>query len=97
MNNKSKNNGNKTYSYKTRTDKIQLRIIDGIDEDKVQQGGKNMLCGMDSICRSKGAEAVKKAAYYDSYDFKATDPEGSYTGIPTSQFGEVPVQDVDDL
>ena len=42
MNNKSKNNGNKTYSYKTRTDKIQLRIIDGIDEDKVQQGGKNL-------------------------------------------------------
>lgn len=97
MNNKSNSNKNKTYSYKTRTDKIQLRIIDGIDEDKVQQGRENMLCGMDSICRSKGKDAVNKARYYDSYDFKATDPEGSYTGIPTSQFGEVPVQDVDDL
>lgn len=97
MNNKSKNTGNKTYSYKTRTDKIQLRIIDGIDDAKTPENSKNMLCGMESICRSKGKDAVKKAAYYDSYNFKATDPEGSYTGIPTSQFGDVPVQDVDDL
>ncbi len=97
MNNKSKNTQSKTYSYKTRTDRIQLKIIDGNDEKKNPESGKEMLCGMESICRSKGAEAVKKAEYYDSYDFKATDPEGSYTGIPTSQFGEVPVQDVDDL
>lgn len=71
----------KTYSYKTRQEKIKLRIIDG----------------MDSICKLKGPEAENRAKYYDSYDFKATDPGGSYTGVPTKQFGEVPVQDVDDL
>lgn len=96
MDRKSNTPGNKTYSYKKRTDKIQLKIIDGNDDRKTPENS-TMLCGMDSICRSKGAEAVKKAEYYNSYDFKATDPEGSYTGIPTRQFGEVPVQDVDDL
>ena len=52
---------------------------------------------MDSICKLKGPEAENRAKYYDSYDLKATDPGGSYTGVPTKQFGKVPVQDVDDL
>ena len=52
---------------------------------------------MDAICESKGKEAVNRAKYYDSYNLKATDPEGSYTGIPAKEFGEVPVQDADDL
>lgn len=77
----SKNGDGKPGSYKTRREKIRLKIIDG----------------MDSICASKGEEALRKAEYYDSYDFKATDPEGSYTGIPAKEFGKVPVQDVDDL
>lgn len=71
----------KTYSYKTRYDKIRLKIIDG----------------MDSICKLKGPEAMNRAEYYDLYNFKATDPEGSYTGVPAKEFGEVPVQDADDL
>jgi hypothetical protein len=87
---KNKETKNKTYSYKTRKEKIRLRIIDTPEDSPV-------LDGMDSICKSKGEEAVKRADYYDSYDWSATDPEGSYTGIPTDTFGEVPVQDVDDL
>ncbi|MGN1121821.1 MAG: hypothetical protein ACI4RV_05595 [Eubacteriales bacterium] len=71
----------KSYSYKSRKERIRLRIIDG----------------MDSICASKGPEAQSRAQYYDTYDYKKTDPEGSYTGVPTHQFGQVPVQDADDL
>ena len=80
---KSNNDGEKrkTYSYKTRCDKIRLRIIDG----------------MDAICESKGKEAMNRAKYYDSYNLKATDPVGSYTGFPAKEFGVVPVQDADDL
>ena len=88
--NRNKETKNKTYSYKTRKEKIRLRIIDGSE-------GKQMLDGMDSICRAKGKEAVKRANYYDSYNLSATDPEGMYTGVPADTFGEVPVQDVDDL
>lgn len=71
----------KSYSYKTRTDHVRLRIIDGLD----------------SICEMKGPEAVAKQRYYDSYDFSKTDPEGSYTGIPNEVFDGKPVQDADDL
>ena len=70
-----------TYSYRTKTNRIKLRIIDG----------------MDSICEKKGSEAQNKAKYYDSYDVKKTDPDGSYTGVPTEPFGSEPVQDADDL
>ena len=71
----------KSYSYKTRQQKIKLKILDG----------------MDSICKAKGPEAVRRAEYYNSYNLKATDPEGSYTGIPADPFGGKPVQDADDL
>lgn len=81
INNKNNKKAGKSYSYKTRQQKIKLKILDG----------------MDSICKSKGPEAERRAEYYNSYNLKATDPEGSYTGIPTSPFGEVPVQDADDL
>lgn len=70
-----------TYSYRTKTNRIKLRILDG----------------MDSICEKKGSEAQNKAKYYDSYDVKKTDPDGSYTGVPTEPFGGEPVQDADDL
>ena len=70
-----------TYSYRTKTNRIKLRILDG----------------MDSICEKKGSEAQNKAIYYDSYDVKKTDPDGSYTGVPTEPFGSEPVQDADDL
>lgn len=79
--NKNKDKNAKTYSYKTRKEKIRLTILDS----------------MDSICKSKGEEAVRRAEYYNSYDLKATDPQGMYTGVPAGGFGEVPVQDVDDL
>lgn len=71
----------KTYSYKTRKEKIRIKLIDG----------------MDSICKSKGAEAENRAKYYDSYDFGATNPDGSYTGVTDSVFDPEPVQDADDL
>lgn len=71
----------KKYSYRTRTDKIRLRVIDG----------------MDSICKAKGAEAVARARYYDSYDFGSTNPDGSYTGVTNEVFDGEPVQDADDL
>ncbi len=71
----------KRYSYKARKDTIRLNILDG----------------MDSICESKGENYKRRAAYYDEYDFDMTDPEGSYTGVPTSPFGKVPIQDADDL
>lgn len=71
----------KTYSYKSRKERIRLKIIDG----------------MDSICESKGPEAQSRAQYYDSYDYKMTDPGGSYTGVPAHELGAVPVQDADDL
>ena len=88
MDNNNKDTKNKTYSYTSRKEKIRLKIVDS---------EKQMLDGMDSICSSKGEEAKAKARYYDKYDFAATDPEGSYTGIPTEEFGKVPFQDVDDL
>lgn len=94
----------KTYSYKTRKDRIRLRIVDGPEEKQMfddnrqmLDGNHKILDGMDSICKSKGEEAVRRAEYYNSYDLKATDPQGMYTGIPINTFGEVPVQDVDDL
>lgn len=71
----------KTYSYKTKTRRVRLKIIDG----------------MDSICAHKGSEAQNRAKYYDSFDLKKTDPDGSYTGVPTEPFGSEPVQDADDL
>ena len=74
-------NKSKAYSYKSRKEKVKLRILDS----------------MDAICESKGPEAQRRAEYYNSYDLKATDPEGSYTGIPAKPFGSVPVQDADDL
>lgn len=85
---KNKDKNAKTYSYKTRKEKIKLTILDG---------NKPILDGMDSICKAKGEDAVRRAEYYNSYDLKATDPQGMYTGIPAKEFGEVPVQDVDDL
>ncbi len=81
INDKNAKKEGKSYSYKTRQQKIKLKILDG----------------MDSICESKGPEAQRRAEYYNSYNLKATDPEGSYTGIPAKEFGSVPVQDVDDL
>ena len=86
--NKNKDKNAKTYSYKTRKEKIKLTIFDG---------NKPILDSMDSICKSKGEEAVRRAEYYNSYDLKATDPQGMDTGVPAGGFGDVPVQDVDDL
>ena len=71
----------KTYSYKTRRERVRLRII----------------AGMESICEQKGKKATERAQYYDGYDFQKTDPQGSYTGVPTDNVGTVPVQDADDL
>lgn len=76
----NKNHG-KAYSYKTRKDRIRLRIIDS----------------MDSICKAKGKDSQSKAKYYDTYDFSKTDPQGSYTGITNDNDYQVPVQDADDL
>lgn len=87
----------KTYSYKSRKDKIRLRIVDDTDVQKGHPKNSKLLDGMDSICASKGSEAMKRAEYYNQFDYKSTDPEGMYTGVPTKTFGEVPVQDVDDL
>lgn len=81
INDKNEKKEGKSYSYKTRQQKIKLKILDS----------------MDAICKSKGPEAEKRAEYYNSYNLKATDPEGSYTGIPANPFGDVPVQDADDL
>lgn len=93
--NKNKDKNAKTYSYKTRKEKIKLTILD--DNKQILDGKCQMLDGMDSICKSKGKEAERRAEYYNSYDLKATDPQGSYTGVPAGEFGKVPVQDVDDL
>ncbi len=93
--NKNKDKNAKTYSYKTRKEKIKLTILD--DNKPILDGNHQMLDSMDSICKSKGEEAVRRNEYYNSYDLKATDPQGMYTGIPAKEFGEVPVQDVDDL
>lgn len=57
----------------------------------------HLLDSMDSLCEAKGPEAQNRAAYYDSYDFQKTDPTGSYTGLPTDEFGRQPIQDADDL
>ena len=48
--NKNKDKNAKTYSYKTRKEKIKLTILDS----------------MDSICKSKGEEAERRAEYYNS-------------------------------
>ena len=88
MERNNRDNQNKTYSYTSRKEKIRLKIVDS---------KKPYLDGMESICNAKGESAVKKKEYYDKYDFTATDPEGSYTGVPEKLFGGVPVQDVDDL
>lgn len=97
---KANDNSKRTYSYKTRKDKVKIIIV---DDDQNHKNGQDsgdtvhMLDGMDSICRSIGERAVNRSRYYDNYDFKSTDPQGSYTGIPINNFGERPVQDVDDL
>ena len=94
----------KTYSYKTRKDKIRLRIVDTPEEKQklsekgqMLDGNHQILDGMDSICKAKGREAVERAEYYNSYNLSATDPQGMYTGVPINTFGEEPVQDADDL
>lgn len=71
----------KSYSYKTRREKIRLKLIDG----------------MDSICDSKDPQAVEKAKYYNSFGLSKTDPLGSYTGVPSEDSDTRPVQDADDL
>ena len=65
-----------------------------------QDGKKSVLKlidGMDSICDSKGPQAVEKAKYYNSFGLSKTDPLGSYTGVPSEDSDTRPVQDADDL
>ena len=64
--------------------------------DKREKNHK-IIDGMDSICEVKGPEAKRRSQYYNSFDYKMTDPQGSYTGVPTQEFGYEPVQDADDL